>query len=219
MQQIFKGAELSDLHISAFQNLLKQKFPHLGGLQSPLYQEKTSLKLDDRSTTLQVIHTRSSHWAALQVCGGTGGDVCLYDSVYTGMVTHTLKVIAQLIRSSDSSIRVQLMNTSKQTGSADCGLYAPATLTCIAFDIDPVTVIFDQQQLRPHLAMCLEKGDISTFPVLKHRRPVNRVLRTELCNIYCYCRLPDDGQTMVCCDSCQDWYHVGCLSNPSPVSN
>ena len=141
LQQILKGAELSDLHISAFQNLLKQKFPHLGGLQSPLYQEKTPLKLADQSTTLQVIHTRSSHWAALQVCGGTGGDVCLYDSAYTGMVTHTLKVIAQLIRSSDSSIRVQLMNTSKQTGSADCGLYALATLTCIAFDIDPVTVI------------------------------------------------------------------------------
>ena len=29
--------------------------------------------------------------------------------------------------------------------------------------------------------------------------------------VYCLCRKPDDGHTMICCDSCAEWYHCACL--------
>ena len=33
LQQIVSGKGLSDLHVNAFQNLLKRQFPHVGGLE------------------------------------------------------------------------------------------------------------------------------------------------------------------------------------------
>lgn len=47
MQQIINGSELTDLHVNAFQNLLKKNFPQIGGLQNDLYKEKTPLELKD----------------------------------------------------------------------------------------------------------------------------------------------------------------------------
>lgn len=29
--------------------------------------------------------------------------------------------------------------------------------------------------------------------------------------LYCICRKPDDGTPMVCCDGCDEWYHVRCI--------
>lgn len=30
--------------------------------------------------------------------------------------------------------------------------------------------------------------------------------------LYCICRKPDDGKTMVCCDACEDWFHIKCVN-------
>lgn len=29
--------------------------------------------------------------------------------------------------------------------------------------------------------------------------------------VYCICRKPDDGTPMVCCDGCDEWYHIKCV--------
>ena len=39
---------------------------------------------------------------------------------------------------------------NKQRGAADCALYAMAVATCLAFQNDPTTLVFDQEELRPH---------------------------------------------------------------------
>lgn len=103
------------------------------------------------------------------------------------------------------------MNTAKQMGSTNCGLYEIATLTCLALKTDPVTVVFDPEQLRTHMTMCMEKGEVSTFVITKQRRPASRVTKIEVCQVYCYCSLPDDGEKMVCCEKCEDWFHLSCL--------
>ena len=116
MQRILGGAELTDLHVDCYQKLVKSHFPHISGLQSTLYQNRTPLV--NKEVSLQIIHCRSSHWAALEV---RGNDVCLYDSAYTTPSSDTLEVIAQLIRSPSESFTVKVMNVAKQRGKSDYG--------------------------------------------------------------------------------------------------
>ena len=60
----------------------------------------------------------------------------------------------------------------------------------------------------------LKTSIISAFPVLKHHKPTNCVSKVEICLIFCHCRLPDNGDKMVCCDSCNEWFHVWCVDSP-----
>ena len=161
--------------------------------------------------SLQIVHVRNSHWAALQICGN---DVYFYDSAYTSVSTDTFEVIARLVHTQDHSIKIQMMNVAQQTGTADCAWHAMATLTCLALDVDPLTVVLNKEELRPHLIMILETQRVSAFPVVKHCRPANRVTKLEMCLVYCYCRLPDNGEKMVCCDHCEEWYHMNCIDSP-----
>ena len=99
--------------------LLKKQFEHVGGLQNTLLQCKCPLQLQDvGKTILQVIHVRSSHWAALKVSGSM---ISLHGSPYT---TITFEVIAQLVRYKDTAITINIMNIAKQAGSSDCALFA-----------------------------------------------------------------------------------------------
>ena len=108
----------------------------------------------------QIIHTRKSHWATLQI---VGSNIYIYDSAYASACSSTLAIIAQLVHSKDRSIQVQLMNVAKQAGASDCGLYALATMTSLAVGVDPITVIFNNEELRPHFAKVLETGTITAF--------------------------------------------------------
>ena len=67
LQMIMNGSELCDKHVNAFQNLLKSKYPNIGGLQNTLFQERTPLELKEE-VSLQIIHSQKSHWAAIQIC-------------------------------------------------------------------------------------------------------------------------------------------------------
>jgi len=81
------------------------------------------------------------------------------------------------------------MNTAKQTGVADCGLYALAVATCLLHNQDPTSVVFNQEELRTHFCQSLKKGKASLFPVKKMRR-VSRICKKEQVSVYCYCRMP-----------------------------
>ena len=52
-------------------------------------------------------------------------------------------------------------------------------LTSLAFDQDPTTVVYDQEAMCPHLNTCFETNKIVHFPVLKHRRPANKVAKNR----------------------------------------
>lgn len=133
-------------------------------------------------------HAVCSHWGVLQV---VDKDLCFYDSTYSNIAADTLQVIAQLVRSSDKGIDIKLMNVAKQYGSVDCGLYAIATVTCLALEMDPTIVVFHQDEMRCHLIKIFETKSFH-FPVQKYRRPVNRVNKIVHCKLYCMCRQPND---------------------------
>ena len=88
------------------------------------------------------------HWSVASTVNyenSTSNVTCsYYDSAYTTLPFDTDEVIAQLLTASSKcfKITVNIMSIGKQTGSTDCGLYAVAIATSIAYNIDPGTIIF-----------------------------------------------------------------------------
>ena len=143
-------------------------------------------------------------------------EVHLYDSAYTSAVGDSKETIAKLIHSEKDYIKINIMNVSKQRGTVDCGLYAIATIVGLAQGNSDNIIrnIFHQDEMRPHLIKILESGNVLPFPAAKKRRVQDKILQVELCQIYCSCRLPDTGSTMICCDHCDKWYHSSCVGMP-----
>ncbi len=201
--------QLNDMHVNAFQHLLKKEFGVcIGGFMNTLLQNRVPLELEEDKMVLQVIHVRGCHWAALQVNGKD--DICYYDSLYDSLSQDTFEVIAQLVHSDNPVLNVKIMNMARQNGSTDCALFALATLTCICLGMDPQTAVFDQDELRSHYISMLESEIVASFPIKKRRRFSNPY-KLDDCPIYCYCRLPDDGHKMIACDRCDEWYHLRCI--------
>ena len=104
------------------------------------------------------------------------------------------------------------MNIQKQTNLVDCGLYSIAVLTSLLLGDDPTTLVYNKDELRSHLLEVLETKVISPFPISQTRRPATRVAKIEKCFVFCICRLPDNGENMICCDNCEEWFHFKCLN-------
>ena len=99
---------------------------------------------------------------------------------------------------------------------SDCGILAIAYAFDICSGLDPCSVRFDQSKIRPHLATCLEKCQVSRFTVLGERESVLRKAKTV--ELHCSCRMPEEeGDEMAKCDSCHVWYHCHCTDIPSEV--
>ena len=160
---------------------------------------------------LQIVHVNGCHWATIQTV--EEGEVLVFDSAYGSVNMHTVDLISKLVCCTKSSITIKMMNLSKQTGSTDCALFSMAMATSIAMGSNPVNVVYDQEALRPHLLKIFETGDLSSFPVHKQRRMHGEVKNSKNIDIYCFCRMRDDGTRMVCCDRCEEWYHERCITN------
>ena len=58
---------------------------------------------------------------------------------------------------------------------------------------------------------CLEKQHFTQFPVLRNRRLSNRIRSHYSISVCPVCLKPDDGNMMVLCDVCNEWYHNNCI--------
>ena len=89
-------------------------------------------------------------------------DIRFYDSAYTTVSDDTLEVIARLMKLTPiKSLTIKLMNIAKQVGVVNCGLHAIAILTCLALKKELTTIVFDNDELRPHLLNIFETKKIS----------------------------------------------------------
>ena len=162
---------------------------------------------------MQIIHItitqKIKHWAVLEI--NSDGMIYLYDSAYTSVVGNGKHVISQLLNTSGDSFSVNIMDVGKQAGATNCGVYAIATLTCLAHGKDPCSIVFKKEDLRSHLQEILLTSQIKEFPSTQRRKRKSRILSTEVFEVHCICRMPDDGCKMVCCDRCNKWFHASCV--------
>ena len=109
---------------------------------------------------IQIMHCRSFHWITINSIGCLAGEVNVYDSLYTDIDEATKHKIEKVF---GSSIICNLPDVQKQVGSTDCGLFAIAFATNLAFGKRSVFT-FQQDYLRPHLKVCFEEKYINVFP-------------------------------------------------------
>lgn len=160
IEEIEKGERLSDIHMEYAQMLLKHQFPLLNGLKSPLYQYQ-ELDVKPGKDHLQILHSRNNHW----IVASTVEDdttVAVYDSLYDTLDEATKNTIANLFLPST----VKVLISQKQSGGQDCGLFAIANATTIAYGANPSLVKLDQHVMRSHLSQCFKNKHMSLFPTI-----------------------------------------------------
>ena len=164
---IERDEELTDKHMQMAQHLVKIQFPVIGGLESTLLQQKNK-KGTWTMNTVQIIYcNKRSHWITATTKFCKLGQVNIYDSMFSKLDVETRTTVKQMfgLKKADD-INVVAMQCQK--GSKDCGLFAIAVMTSLAFGEDPSTVSYDQDKLRRHLIDCITKGELSLFPKIPY---------------------------------------------------
>jgi len=73
-------------------------------------------------------------------------------------------ILASLLKTQKDQFTIQIAKVNKQSGTQDCGVFAAAYCTTVAFGKDPCALVYDQKRLRHHLLKCLEDGKMTNFP-------------------------------------------------------
>ena len=209
------GSWLNDLIVDACQFLLKKKFPHYGGFQNPLLGSVLHFK-KECSKLIQILHDGSQHWLTVAYTPTEKEpEVDIYDSVYVTINKHVKEQIATLLSTKYQIIKTHIMDVQKQVGSSDCGLFAIANATALAYAIRPDTCWYDQGKMHQHLYECLQQEDLTPFPLRRERRS-KEIKFSDNIKVFCICQMPQTG-LMVMCSKCHNWFHVGCVTPPQEV--
>ena len=146
-EDLLEGKWLSDAHVNAVQLLLKVQFPRINGLECTLKATCKPLSLG----SLQILHVNGDHWITVTTCDCDGVDIIVFDSKYVCLTKSTMTLLTKLIKSKNNIFTAQITNTIKQSGSSDCGVFAAAYATSLAFGHDPCAFVYDQCRMREHL--------------------------------------------------------------------
>ena len=150
---------LMDQHINFAQRLLRHQFPNLNGLRLTLLQDKPHCQ--PTVNALQILRIKKCHWI-VAFTKNKGKLVYVYDSTYSSVHQAAAKTIQTNFHCSMLSIR--LMKSQKQVGAEDCGLFAIASATSLAFGEDPSTREYCQAKMRTHLVKCFVNEHFEWFP-------------------------------------------------------
>ena len=205
-----KGTWLTDTLMDAGQSLLQKAFPSIGGLQP---KGETLAFQIQKGQFVQILNVNRNHWTTVSNLMCPPGTVYVYDSLPSIDLHSRTKVqIAAILCSPEREINVGFPLVQIQHGGNDCGLFALAFATSLCDGENPAEINYIQNKLREHFLNCLERRAISKFPQRERKKAARFNSQTSY-GIYCICRLPKSGD-MICCDSCQEWYHEECVDAP-----
>ena len=107
---------------------------------------------------MQIIHRSGNHWI---VVSNFNGCIQVFDTLYERLKKATEDIIIELFYSANDNSKIQMVNSCRQVGSTDCGLFAVAIYTALCFG---TTLKFNQMIMRTHAAKCFELGKMTPFP-------------------------------------------------------
>ncbi len=166
---------LTDNLINAAQQLLKRAFPAVPGLQDVIKGIVFSYEVES-GEFVQVVNNHHGHWLTVSTIGTLHPVVNVYDSMYRSVSTGVKAQIATLLHTEAKEITLNFMNVHIQAGGCDCGLFAIANATALAFGHSPGSFQYNQQKMRQHLFLAFKSNKYYLFQL---RSIV--VLLTQLC--------------------------------------
>ena len=201
---------LNERLINAGQTLIKEKFPNESGLQDVGRSDTCTFQVHD-GEFVQLLNCHRSHWICVTNKNSKSNEVKVYDSMRTGDIPlSTKEVIASLLNLRQTYIYLTFPDVQQQVGGSECGLYSLAFAYTLCSGKDPACLEYNQAQFRSHFLHCLKSKDVDPFPhsvVMKN--PGKSLFRKF--KVYCLCRLPHTGDSMVQCSECLEWYHFNCV--------
>ena len=206
---------LTDESINIAQNILHEQFPNLGGLQDTVVGKIQSFDVVSKSTSyIQILHVGSLHWVCVANMKNDRefNDYCqVYDSLAaTNLHFDITKQIAAFLYCQTPELVVDVVPVQQQLNGVDCGVFAIAFATSLAFNEDPCAITFDSELIRPHLIKCLQEERMRPFP-RKSKRARRCKTKVNVIELYCSCHMPyTEGDEMVECSNCKHWFHLTC---------
>lgn len=212
--------QLETKHINNAMRLLGEKFPEIGGRFCTTYGQDLSFPQVSEKQWLQILHDNAGHWV-LGSSGFVDGKIRVYDSLSSQNTKHVVGCLSAMLRSKKKSISIVWCGTQKQSNSFDCGVYAIAFATSLAFSQNPSAIDYDSKLLRNHLIFCFEKKELYPFPSKMRLKPFPDV-NTTTTRIYCHCRRTDlrlnEQWEMIDCAGCGEDFHRMCDNNIPPFT-
>ena len=186
---------LSDESINLAQTMLSNQFPELDGLMDTVLCQTNGFDvLATTKKAVQILYTSAQHWicvANLDTKRRANNYIAVYDSLSSGGLTSSVaSQLACICCTPEKSIRVDIKCVQQQENGVDCGVFAIAFATSLAFGSDPSKIFFDPEQLRPHLISCLEKGFVDEFPTITSGKFIRCRSVIKTIEVFCNCRMP-----------------------------
>lgn len=180
-------------------------------------------------TWIQILHDNDNHWLVAAAGFGQQEGIMIFDSLMGSEPhRHTSYAVSQISPEKKNKVlKVSIMNVQKQKDGFNCGLFAIANATALAFKLNPSEFVYDQSDLRAHFLLCCRNRKIEPFPSIQSRKSRNwRPSSFYRCPLFCNCRMPfseddigfpDRFRTIVECKGCKNWYHIDCEKIPKDV--
>ena len=142
---------------------------------------------------MQNVNNGHAHWITISTIGAAGGTVNVYDSLYMSVSSFVKEQVAAIVHTDKKQITLNFIDAQMQRGTCDCGLFSLAFATCLANGCLPEKQLFDQGKMRNHLYECLQKGELTMFPIVKDRTLKKVVRAVDTVSVFCDCRMPEDS--------------------------
>jgi len=159
--------------------------------------EKSTKPFQNGKASLQIIHIDNNHWIVASTINCKPSNITIYDSINSSVNMETQSILASLLKTQKDQFTIQIAKVNKQSRTHDCGVFAAAYCTTVAFGKDPCGLVYDQKRLRHHLLKCLDDGKMTNFPTIRERRTASICISV---NVHCTFRGPDTGEAMAACD-------------------
>lgn len=135
---------LTDESINILQNILSNMFPDLKGFQDTVIGATLTFDIvPQESEFIQILHDRDLHWVCISHClNPHKKGINLYDSLSNGAVPNFVKKqIASMMHIKEQEMHINIVPVKQQMNLVDCGVFAIAFATCLAFGKDPTRLI------------------------------------------------------------------------------
>ena len=218
-KEIASRGWLSNLTINMAMNIIKKQYPYLEGLEQTECGPLRSFTVRKKEF-VQILHG-NSHWITVF---SDEYQVKILDSLNNGKIHPVIfHQITDIRQTADEMFNINILSVQQQSNGDDCGLFAIAFATDIAYGNDPTQITYDDKRLRSHLINCFKDGFLTVFP--RSEKRARRCKATSITrNVYCTCRrsyFDEDSERhenfMVMCSKCSEWFHKGCLKIPSKI--